>query len=463
MKSQQKNAAGTKIDRRRFLKVVGGTAAAVALAPPRKAPAQPKGLTLRVIIHLYPPTGAVMGLLPAYEKETGIKVVFDQIPFGEGYAKQMAELVTGGARYDMLTPWSYWSNGEIGTGQLEVLDDYIAKAGAALGFNDFIPVQRDLFKYGGHQYGIPISSQTHYHVYRTDIYAAAGVNPPKDGAFTIDTFEATVKKLHMNQKDVFGAVWGFKPLGATFLGWSGLFHSADGHYFDEKLNPTFNSPTGVVCGEWMKHMLQYMPPDVLTYGNTERDEAYQRGLAVHQITLPLSRVPAIFDPQRSKVQDKSTFTTVPFKGINGVTKFEIAPSFDEGWAFVINKKGKNKKEAFDFIVWASNKERQKRMALDSTIAPARLSLFADREIRAKHAWLTVAERQFRANEVAKKAYPKMPEFGEITEIMGGELSGAFAGQQSVKQALDRANGAIAALLKERGYKIGTHTGKMPWE
>jgi hypothetical protein len=125
-------------------------------------------------------------------------------------------------------------------------------------------------------------------------------------------------------------VWAFKPLGACFMDWSGLFHSADGHYFDEKLNPTLNSPTGVQCAEWMKSMLQYMPPDVLSYGNTERDETYQRGLAVNQITLPLSRVPAVFDPQRSKVQDKSTFTTVPFKGINGVTKFEVAPSFDEG-------------------------------------------------------------------------------------------------------------------------------------
>ncbi len=460
----KKNSPGGKgISRRRFLKVAGATAAAAALAPVAKAPAQMKGLTLRTVIHLYPPTQAIMALLPEYEKETGVKVVFDQIPFGEGYAKQMAELAAGGGRYDMLTPWSYWSNGEIGTGQLEVLDDFIATAGGALDFNDFISVQRDLFKYGGHQYGVPISSQTHYHVYRKDIYAAAGITAPKDGALNIDAFESTVKKLHKYQKDVFGVVWAFKPLGACFMDWSGLFHSADGHYFDEKLNPTVNSPTGVACGEWMKKMLQYMPPDVLSYGNQERDETYQRGLAVHQITLPLSRVPSVFDPQRSRVQDKSTFTTVPFKGINGVTKFEVAPSFDEGWAFVINKKSKYKKEAFDFIIWASKKERQKRMALEATIAPARISLYADKDIREKHAWLTVAEKQFRANEVAKKTYPKLPEFGEMTEIVGGELLAAFAGQYTVKEALDRSNGAIATLLKERGYKVGSHTGKMPWE
>jgi multiple sugar transport system substrate-binding protein len=460
---KKKSCSPKEMNRRSFLKVIGTTAVVSALAPTAKAPAQPKGLTLRAAIHLYPPNQAIMALLPAYEKETGVKVVFDQIPFGEGYAKQMAELTAGGSRYDMLTPWNFWVNGEIGTGQLEVLDDYIAKAGAALDFSDFVPGQRDLFKSGGHQYGVPISSQTHYHVYRTDLYAAAGITPPKDTGLTIDAFEAAVKKLHMSQKDLFGAVWGFKPLGAAFQMWSSLFHSADGYYFDEKLNPTINSPAGVAAGEWIKHMLQYFPPDVLSYGNNERDEMYQRGLAAHQVSTPLSRVSMILDPQRSKVRDKSAFSTVPYKGINGVTKFAVAPSFEEGWAFVINKKSQNKKEAFDFLVWASNKERQRRMALDSLIAPARVSLYADKEIREKHGWLRAALEQFKANEVSKKAYPKLPEFGEMTEIIGGEISGAYVGQQSIKQALDTANKAIATLLKERGYKVGSHTGKMPWE
>lgn len=460
MKSQQKKAAGTKIDRRRFLKVVGGTAAAVALAPAAKAPAQPKGLTLRAIIHLYPPTGAVMRLLPEYEKETGIKVVFDQIPFGEGYAKQMAELAIGAGRYDMLTPWSFWSTGEIATGRLEVLDDYVAKAGPALDWNDIIPLQRDLFKYGGHQYGVPISSQTFLLAYRHDIYTAAGITPPKDGELTYDVFAANVKKLHMFQKDVYGKVDLYKPIAAAAMYWSFTFNSAGGRWFDERLNPLFNSPTAVLVTEYRKGLLPFMPPDVLTYGNTERDETYQRGLAVQQIP-PLSRIPAIFDPQRSKVQDKTTFVTMPFKGLNG-TKFERSPCVDEGWAFVINKNSKNKKEAFDFIVWASTKEKQKRMALDAAIAPNRASVLADREVRAKHGWLAMAERQFKAN-LPELQFPKIPEWGEIMEKHGNELHTAYAGQASVKEALDRSNAAVVALLKERGYKVGTHTGKVPWE
>lgn len=466
------------VNRRTFLKVFGGTIAVATVAGCAQtaapapsaatpaggttAPAQPKGLTLRSIIHLYPPTQAIMGLLPEYEKETGVKVELDQIPFGEGYAKQMAELTTGMGRYDMLTPWSYWSNGEIGTGKLEVLDDYIAKAGSALDFDDFLAVQRDLFNVGGKQYGIPISSQTHFNVFRKDVYEAAGVSVPTDGTLMIDQFEAAVKKMH-KAPELYGAVWGFQPLGASFMDWSGLFHAGDGQYFDEKLNPTFNSPVGLAAAEWMKSMLQYMPPDVLTFGNTERDETYQRGLAAVQITSPLSRVPAVLDPEKSKVADKSVFTSVPFKGFNGVTKFDVAPSFDEGWAFVINTASKNKQEAFNFILWVSQKERQRRMALDSAIAPARTSLFADPEIQAKHVWLGGADRQFKANAAAKKVYPKLPEFGEITEIMGGELQAGLSGQYPLKQALDRANDAIANLMKERGYKVGTHTGKMPWE
>lgn len=460
MKSR-KRVGGPGISRRRFLTVAGGAAAAAALASAGKAPAQPKGLTLRAIIHLYPPTGAVMGLLPAYEKETGIKVVFDQIPFGEGHAKQIAELATGGARYDMLTPWSFWSNGEIGTGQLEVLDDYVAKAGAALDWNDIIPVQRSLFNYGGRQYGVPISSQTFLLAYRHDIYTAAGITPPKDGELTFDVYAANVKKLHRFQKDVYGMVWHHKPVAAAAMSWAIMFNSAGGRWFDEKLNPLFNSPTAAVVTEYyLKELLPSMPPDVLTYGNTERDETYQRGMAVQQIP-PLSRIPAIFDPQKSKVQDKTSFVTMPFRGLNG-TKFERSPCVDEGWAFVINKNSKNKKEAFDFIVWASTKEKQKRMALDSAIAPNRATVLADKEVRAKHGWLVMAEGQFKAN-LPQFQFPKIPEWGEIMEKHGNELHTAYVRQASVKEALDRSNAAVVALLKERGYKVGTHTGKMPWE
>ncbi len=332
----------------------------------------------------------------------------DQIPFNEGYTKQMAELATGMGRYDMLTPWSYWSNGEVGTGNLEVLDDYIAKAGSALDFNDFDAVQRGLFNVAGKQYGVPISNQTHFHVYRKDLFAAAGITIPENGTLSITDFEAAVKKLHKSTPELFGAVWSFQPLGGCFMTWSGIFHSSDGQYFDEKLTPTFNSPIGVASAEWLKKMMAYMPPDVLTFGNTERDETYQRGLAAVQVTMPLSRISAVLDPQKSKVADKSIWTTVPFKGgINGTSKFDVAPSFDEGWAWVINKASKNKQAAFDWMVWISNKAKMKEMALNKAVAPGRTSLYADAEIRAKHAWLNAADRQFSANAKSKKLYPSL--------------------------------------------------------
>jgi hypothetical protein len=86
----------------------------------------------------------------------------------------------------------------------------------------------------------------------------------------------------------------------------------------------------------------------------------------------------------------------------------------------------------------------------------------DKDVRAKHGWLAVAERQFKAN-LPQFQFPKIPEWGEIMEKHGNELHTAYARQASVKEALDRSNAAVVALLKERGYKVGTHTWKMPWE
>ncbi|MBI4736438.1 MAG: hypothetical protein HY766_10360 [candidate division NC10 bacterium] len=101
-------------------------------------------------------------------------------------------------------------------------------------------------------------------------------------------------------------------------------------------------------------------------------------------------------------------------------------------------------------------------ACPSAIAPNRASVLADKDVRARHGWLAVAERQFKAN-LPESQFPKIPEWGEIMKKHGNELHVAYARQASVKEALNRSNAAVVALLKERGYKVGTHRGKIPWE
>ena len=141
----RQSAGKTKINRRTFLKTVGGTAVAVALsakAPRIAAPAVAKGLTLHALVYPWPPTVAVRDALPEYEKLTGVHVEWEEVPYDSLLAKITTELVTKSGRYDIFVADDYWNSQLSATGNVEALDDYIAKAGHALDYEDFLDIAR---------------------------------------------------------------------------------------------------------------------------------------------------------------------------------------------------------------------------------------------------------------------------------------------------------------------------------
>lgn len=70
--------------RREFIRgmVAAGSVGAVATSATR-APAQTRGVTLRAMVYPYPPTKAIRDALPEYEKQTGVKVEWEDIPYAE--------------------------------------------------------------------------------------------------------------------------------------------------------------------------------------------------------------------------------------------------------------------------------------------------------------------------------------------------------------------------------------------
>ena len=186
-----------RMTRRDFIRgvVAAGSMGAVS-ATSSKAPAQPRGVTLRALVYPYPVTKAIRDMLPEYEKQTGVKVEWEEAPFSEALSKQMAELIARTDRYDIFTISNKFVGAEAGTGQLLALDDLIAKAGAALDWQDFIPKQRQMFAYKGKPYGIPLSSNILMCAYRKDVFDQEGIKvPPLGTSFTHGEWLSIVKRL----------------------------------------------------------------------------------------------------------------------------------------------------------------------------------------------------------------------------------------------------------------------------
>jgi multiple sugar transport system substrate-binding protein len=450
----------SKVDRRAFLKKAGGAAAIVALSAKARrtiaAPAQAKGLTLRALVYPWPPTVAVREALPEYEKLTGVHVEWEEVPYNALLAKIMTELVTKSGRYDIFVADDYWNTQLAATGNVEPLDDYVAKAGPALDYEDFLGAVRQ-YNYKGKLYQIPQSLNTYVCCWRKDVFEQEGIKVPADGAFTAQEWTRIVKQLTKGGK--YGTTFPIKsPNTLAAHHWAGVLITSGGRFFDEKLNPTFNSKEGLLAATYWNDLLPACPRDQLNYGHLEANEGMARGLALTQTTQSAGRIPMITDPKQSTVAGKVTWGLLPYKGL-APTRFQAGQNFIGGFGFSIPKESKHKQEAWDFCVWAVDKPKQIRWA-DIPVLPTRKSVLADPGLLKRQPWLEVIRRQLENSF----SYPQMPEWGEILDTVGTDLIAAYAKQSSLKEALDRVTASTAQLLKDRGYPVGTWTGsKLPWE
>lgn len=423
-----------------------------------KAPAQTRGVTLRSLVYPYPVTKAIREMLPEYEKQTGVKVEWEEAPFSEALSKQMAELVANTDRYDFFTVSNMWLGAEAGTGQLLALDDPIAKAGSAFDWQDFMPKQRQMFSFRGKPYGIPLSSNVMMTAYRKDVFDQEGIKvPPLGTSYTHDEWLGIVKRLTKGKQQR-GTTFLVHPMMASTQVWSNVLMSAGGQYFDEKMNPVFNSKQGLLAAEYLRELMNYAPEDMLRYGNTEANEAMMRGEVMTQAPQWASRIPMVEDKEKSKVAGKVRWTTLPYAG--WVSGRKVGLANNDGWAITIPKASKHQREAFEFAMWCVTKEKQTKFVTETLVPPTRASVFDRPELHQKFVWLPVMKEQL-GNTFD---FPVIPEWAEVMEKVGAEMHAGWAGQYPIAKALDRANQLVADLLKERKYPVGSWSGaKLPWE
>jgi ABC-type glycerol-3-phosphate transport system substrate-binding protein len=447
-----------RMTRRDFIRgvLVAGSVGALSAAG-SKAPAQMKGVTLRALVYPYPPTKAIRDLLPEYEKQTGVKVEWEEVPYADLLSKQMAEMISKGGRYDIFNINNRWVAPQAGTGELLALDDLVAKAGAALDWQDFMPKQKQMFAYKGKMYAIPLSCNVTMCAYRRDVFEQEGIKvPPLGTSFTHTEWTNIVKRLTKDGQR--GTSFNTQPMQVPSEHWSSVMLSAGGRWFDEKLTPTFNSKEGLLAAEWMRELMNYAPKDMLRYTNVETNEAMMSGSVVTQTIQWASRIPMVEDKDKSKVVGKVRWTTLPFAGWVPGRKAGMAAN--DGWSLAIPKASQHQREAFDFAVWCVSKDKQTKNINEFQVPPVRRSVFDKPELHQKYVWLPVMTAQL------DNAYdfPNIPEWPEILEKVGAEIHAGWSGQYPLPKAMDRANELVAQLLKERNYPVGTWKGaKLPWE
>jgi multiple sugar transport system substrate-binding protein len=222
------------------------------------------------------------------------------------------------------------------------------------------------------------------------------------------------------------------PVVANFMP---VFWSFGAKMFDADGKPQVNNAAGLQALEFFLKLKEISPPGAESFNADELGTYLLQGAAAASINWP-NWVATFEDPDQSRVVGQMAYSPIPAGTHPGSS--EIGH-----WLMGIMKSSKNKQAAFDFMVWATSPEQIKVSAQRGN-PPVRFSVFTDPEL--------TSQEQFRHYPVLMEAInystprPRHPKWPEIENAFGVELSKAVAGMMGAKEALDRANQAIAAII-----------------
>lgn len=368
-----------------------------------------------------------------------VKFQVDWLPNAERLQKAMLVLSSGDTSYEVMHATAVNMVDFADRGWLLPLDSLIAKYKDQYKLGDIPEAIWNSMKVNGKIYGIPHSGNAQIFFYRQDIWDKYKLTPPKTWAEAAEQF-----KFLSEKKDTpytFAATLGKGPDLAAEFG-RGLLTNG-GAWFDGGADkPAFNSAKAVETGEFMKSILKYMPPDVLTYNNDKVMIGLQQGQIACGITW-VTRSKQMDDPAQSTVVGKIAFAAVPSFG-KGPTGTSIA--FDN---FVIPAKTDVDPEViFQILMEALSQERQ-LAAADLAIMP-RSSVANDPAVTKRNRYLSAITDALTRGMYSQ--VPTMVPYYSLARLSVGDLlANAFTGSGTIKQALDQAAKDYMIQAKEQGF------------
>jgi multiple sugar transport system substrate-binding protein len=425
---------------------ISGVGTLAIAASAYKYPAKEKAYrkkTLNVALVGEPRSEAVKKLTAEFEARTGAKVNIDVLPYTNLEEKQNVALTQKAGIYDVVDVNCIWAAQYLEGGWIVPLDGYIEKTDPnVIRKDDFVPAMLDIQgTWDGKIYGLPFISAMFHMWYRTDIFEKHNLKPP-------DSWDDVVKLSKViNQKEKTNGV-----AGVTFMAKRGIqldveFHnvlcSMGGYYYDKNFKATLNTPEAIRAMEYLKSLVPLSNPGVLSQDYPEAQTAFAQGKAAMLLQWNNAYAPFL-DETSSKIVGKWAGYLLPGqKQSDG--SIRRGPML-AGWGIGIAADSKEKDLAWEWIMWATLLEQEKKLA---TSGPgARKSFFEDPEIKAKYPWF---DWTFKSLEYAT-ALPRYSFWPKMNEHLDVYLSQAITGERPVKDAMNDLNKEVDRVLKESGYQ-----------
>lgn len=400
------------------------------------------GKTARVMMVGNPMFELLKEIAPAYEEETGLRVIIETYGFDVLQQRLDLELSTGSGAYDVMQMVMIFIGRVVEAGWATDLTPFIEAENFDL--SDFVPGTINMFKRDGGLYALPWVPDSQGVAYRIDLFEEAGIEEfPK-------TFEELLKiapKIHSSEVAFITAENNWHWVWPMYL------HGYGGNFFlnpPDDLTPTFNTPEAIESAEVMVELFsKYSLPDAVNVGLPESRAAIAQGKAA-VIMSGFGQAQAAIDPTISTVADKIGFAPVCAGPAGWFPQLAMH-------GYMIPAGCTQKEIAWEAIKWLTSHQVEKAFVDElNYFARNRYSILRDPEIKERFMWNGVDVLKLLEDAIARAGegymvYRTVPPFravGSEVNIAFGEM---LTGQKNVKDALDDLQENATEALKQAGY------------
>jgi len=383
-------------------------------------------------------------------------IKFEWVTLEENVLRQRVtqDVAAKGGQFDVMTIGTYevpiWGR----QGWLVSLNDLPAEWDA----DDILPAIRGGLTVEGELYAAPFYGESSMVMYRKDLMQAAGLEMPE--APTWEFIGKAAAAMTNKDKEVYGiCLRGKAGWGENMAFLTAMANSFGAKWFDEEWKPQFDGEAWAnTLNVYMDLMTSYGPPGASTNGFNENLSLFQQGKCGMWIDATVA-ASFVTNPKDSTVADQVGFALAPDNGLGKRGNWLWA------WSLAIPAGSDATDAAKKFVAWATSKEYTQLVAGKegwANVPPGtRTSLYENPEYTraASFAEMTLASiNSADPNQPTVDPVPytgvqfvAIPEFAGIATQVGQEFSAALAGQQTVAQALEKAQALTADEMEAAGY------------
>ncbi|MBC2834606.1 extracellular solute-binding protein [Paragemmobacter straminiformis] len=400
------------------------------------------GRGLRVLVHADPTFMAMLNLKRQFEMIMGTRIESRAHSIDRLHAELIANAQRPVSQYDIVAVDLPWFGEMADAGRLLPLDALVA--GSGFDQTDIYPDALASSFWQGQQYGVPIMVSGEILVYRKDLLAAAGLEPPR----TVEQTLAVARSLHDPKAGIAGISWNGgrgTPLGHTFMMVMSAFGqpvidlrpTSDGYdtktLTPENLRPMFQSEAALQTVEYLLDLLAVSPPGILQMAWYDRARTYAKGRAAmaysHSLLAPIHETDAT-----SPAYQRTGYAPHP----TGPKGRPIVPMGGYSLAIPANIAANRIGEVWRALQTLTTASATKLYLANGSLASSRTSVSRDPEVAALSPMISAVDEMARQGYLRIWPRPPVPGISDLIVIAGEEIHDILSGTKTARDALDTA-------------------------